>query len=183
MGSSPRITAGSLRGRTLRVPDAADLRPTPAKVRQAMFNILGNIEGDRVLDLFSGSGLMALEALSRGASEVVSVERQRPVVQQLQKVREEWGLEECWRIMAGEVFSVLERLRGEQFDLIFADPPYAKGFAEKLPQRLSDAGIGCRRLVIEESARVSPIWPQGWTADPPRRYGDTSLHFLRPEGE
>ncbi|HKJ83570.1 MAG TPA: 16S rRNA (guanine(966)-N(2))-methyltransferase RsmD [Mariprofundaceae bacterium] len=178
MGASPRITAGSFRGRILRVPDAAGLRPTPAKVRQAMFNILGDIEGARVLDLFSGSGLMALEALSRGASGVVSVERQRRTVGHLQQVRSDWGLDSRWHIMAGEAFAVLERLRGEQFDLIFADPPYDKGYAERIPEKLDETGIDCRRLVIEESARVTPAWPESWTAESPRRYGDTCLHFL-----
>ena len=146
-----------------------------------MFNILGDIEGGMVLDLFSGSGLMALEALSRGAAFAVSIEANRRVLHQLQDIRIQWNLAGCWQLLGGGVHAMLPKLSGRCFDLVFADPPYAKGISEKIPLWLSEAQISCRRLVIEESAGIAPLWPKGWTAHPPRRYGGTCLHFLEPE--
>jgi len=176
-----RITAGRLRGRKVAVPDVADVRPTPAKVRQALFNILGSVQDLTVLELFSGSGLMALEALSRGATSVTSVEKNRRVVQHLKSVRSHLQLSESWQLMCGDVQAVLPRLAGRRFDIVFADPPYNTGISEKLPTWLDDAGISCAVLVIEEAARATPIWPPGWTQQQARRYGETCLHFLEAE--
>lgn len=176
-----RITGGDMRGRNIPVPDLPGLRPTPSKVREALFNILGDIDGFRVLDLFSGSGIMAIESLSRGASGVVSVEQQRRAVAHLQQLCRTLSLAEQWRILPVSVERALPGLAGQSFDLVFADPPYAKGFAEKLPEWLDQYGISCMQLVIEESAKVVPEWPAGWTCNQSRRYGDTILHFLTAE--
>ncbi len=177
-----RITAGQLRGRKITVPDIPGVRPTPSKVRQAMFNILGSVEGCAVLELFSGSGLMALESLSRGAASVISVEKNRHIVGRLKSIRRDWELEDHWRLLCGDVRAELPRLKGRHFDLVFADPPYGKGISEKLPLWLTSAGISCGRLVIEEAARANPLWPAGWTERQARRYGETCLHFLDAEG-
>jgi len=174
-----RITAGRLHGRELRLPPMPGVRPTPAKVRQALFNILGDISGWRLLDLFAGSGLMALEAVSRGAAQVISIERSRRVFRHLQQVRAAWQLDGCWRLHMGEVRAALPRFHGQTFDLVFADPPYDRGCAARIPAWLDAAGVGCRLLVIEESARARPQWPRNWEAQLPRRYGDTCLHLLR----
>ncbi|NWF38904.1 16S rRNA (guanine(966)-N(2))-methyltransferase RsmD [Mariprofundus sp. NF] len=172
-----RITAGSLRGRVLNVPDEPGLRPTPAKVRQALFNILGPIDDMRLLDLFSGSGVMALEAISRGAS-ALSIEQNRRLTRDMEQIRQQWDLAAGWQIKTSLVEKGLPALAGQSFDLIFADPPYHKGFAEKLPQWLDRDDIGCGLLVIEESTRVNPTWPEGWQCEQSRRYGDSTLHFL-----
>ncbi len=176
-----RISAGRLRGRKVPVPDIADVRPTPSKVRQALFNILGPVQDFTVLELFSGSGLMALEVLSRGAASVVSVEKNRRVVQHLKTVADHFQLNENWQLMCGDVQTVLPRLAGHRFDIVFADPPYNTGISEKLPTWLDDSGISCTVLVIEEAARATPIWPPGWTQQQARRYGETCLHFLEAE--
>lgn len=176
-----RITAGKLRGRKVAVPEFPDVRPTPAKVRQALFNILGSLEGVVVLELFSGSGLMAIEALSRGAVSVISVEKNRGIVSQLQKTRSLLGLEDDWQLLCGDVQSLLPRVSNQHFNLIFADPPYDAGFSTRIPAWLDEENISCNQLVIEEAACVEPIWPQGWTASQSRRYGETCLHFLEAE--
>ncbi|MDQ6959080.1 MAG: 16S rRNA (guanine(966)-N(2))-methyltransferase RsmD [Mariprofundaceae bacterium] len=176
-----RITAGRFRGRNLPIPKHAGVRPTPSKVRQALFNILGNIEGACVLDLFSGSGLMALEALSRGAVAITSVEKNRRIFTHLQNIRGNWEIQDEWQLLHGDVQGTLPRLAGRHFDLVFADPPYAQGISEYIPCWLDDAHISCRQLVIEESARVDLLWPSGWTQAQLRRYGDTCLYFLEPE--
>lgn len=173
------ITAGALRGRKLQVPDLPGLRPTPAKVRQALFNILADVDGMCALDLFAGSGVMALEALSRGAATAISIEQQRPATRAMEVLRTGWGLEGRWRVMPMSVEKGLATLSGSHFDLIFADPPYDKAFTTLLPQWLDQHAITCTLLVMEEAARVIPEWPVGWQCEQSRRYGDTSLHFLR----
>jgi len=176
-----RITAGQLRGRKVTVPDIAGVRPTPSKVRQALFNILGPLHGWHVLELFSGSGLMALEALSRGAASVTSIEKDRRIVGRLSAMRSEFGMEEAWQLLCGDAQAELARLKGKHFDLVFADPPYGKGISDQLPQWLDSAGVSCARLVIEEESRAEPAWPTGWTERQARRYGGTCLHFLDKE--
>jgi len=177
-----RITAGHLRGRKVVVPDIPGVRPTPSKVRQALFNILGRIDDFAVLDLFSGSGLMAVEALSRGAASVTSIEKDRRVVGRLNAMRGEFALTDAWRIICGDARAELGRLKGNRFDLVFADPPYAAGISEQIPGWLDGAGVACDRLIIEEDSALSPQWPAGWTVRQARRYGGTCLYFLDKEG-
>ena len=176
-----RITAGSLRGRRLASPIQSDVRPTPSKVREALFNILGDITGWRVLDLFAGSGLMALEAISRNAS-AISVEQHAANCRTMRKLREDWRLSESWQIIAGHLPDALSALEGQSFDLVYADPPYAAGIAAQIPAWLDVHAIHTTRLVIEEAAAVQPDWPENWTVARSRRYGATCLHFLEPEG-
>jgi 16S rRNA (guanine966-N2)-methyltransferase len=178
-----KITAGTLRGRKLQVPDIPGLRPTPSKVREALFNMLGNVDGFRMLDLFSGSGIMALEALSRGAASAVSIEQNRRATRSMDQLRMSLNLAESWQIITMSVEKGLSSLAAQSFDLVFADPPYEKGFANKLPILLNTHGIDCSTLVIEESARVQVEWPEGWHCRQSRRYGDTMLHFLEPDEE
>jgi len=174
-----RITAGAMRGRVITVPNVPGLRPTPSKVRQAMFNILDPVDGFHMLDLYAGSGIMALEVLSRGAASAISIEQDRRAVKALQQSREKLGLsQQTWRITAASVERALSVLAGESFDLISADPPYARGFSEALPTLLTQHDIRCEQLVIEESSRIQPNWPDGWLCQQSRRYGDTCLHFL-----
>ena len=175
-----KVTAGHLRGRKVPVPNIEGLRPTPSKVRQALFNILGDIEGAQVLDLYAGSGVMALEALSRGAASAVSIERHAKAVRAMQQLQQTLAPND-WRILAISVEQGLKHLADRQFDLIFADPPYAQGLAEKLPLWLDEQHIGCDRLVIEESSKYQPHWPAGWQCNQSRSYGDTCLHFLGRE--
>ena len=152
-------------------------------MREALFNILGNVEGFRMLDLFSGSGIMAVEALSRGAAAAVSIEQNRRATQSMDQLRASLNLAESWQIIPMSVEKGLSSLADQSFDLVFADPPYEKGFANKLPTLLNTYGIHCSMLVIEESARVQIEWPEGWHCQKSRRYGDTTLHFLEPDTE
>jgi len=167
-----------MRGRVITVPNVPGLRPTPSKVRQALFNILGPVDGFQVLDLYAGSGMMALEALSRGAASAISIEQDHRAIKALQQIREALNITDRWTIQATGVEQGLNRLAGASFDLIFADPPYAQGYAEALPGLLTQHDIGCGQLVIEESSRIQPNWPDGWVCRQSRRYGDTCLHFL-----
>jgi len=174
-----RITAGELLGRRVRAPDIPGLRPTPSKVRQALFNILGDIHEWQLLELFSGSGLMALESLSRHAAHVISIEHSFRLCQNMAGISRAWELGARWRIVHGDVEAILmQQLQEQHFDLVFADPPYDRGLAEMIPQWLSRCRIHCNQLIIEESSRARPEWPEGWTQTRSKRYGNSSLYFL-----
>ncbi len=182
---SLRITGGGMRGRRFSPPGLHGLRPTPAKVREALFSMLGDVRGWRVLDLYAGSGIIALEALSRGAAFAVSVERSRRAVAAMRRVADAFGVRERWRVMAQPVEKALAgALAGERFDLVFADPPYRTGAAAALPARLRDAGVDGEWLAIEEAADAASLLTaaenaRAWEPWRQRVYGDTCLWLLR----
>ena len=130
-----RITGGEFRGRLLRTPRGVDVtRPTQARLRQALLNsIQMKIPGARVLDLFAGSGALAIEALSRGADGAVCVENHKQVVSVLEQNREELRLGKRLQIIAAPVEASWARIvSAGPYDIIFADPPYAAGWEKKL---------------------------------------------------
>ncbi len=175
-----RITAGEFRSRTLSVPDIDGLRPTSSRVREAIFNMLGDIQGWKILDLFSGSGVMAIEALSRGAEQVISIEQDRNACHHLRLLAKKFHVENRWIIQQATLPKALKLIEGQSFDWIFADPPYHMGIAEQVPLWLQQEHIITSSLIIEESVRAKPKWPLGWQASS-RRYGDTNLYFLQQE--
>jgi 16S rRNA (guanine966-N2)-methyltransferase len=172
-----RITAGTYRGRVLHVPNLPGLRPTPSRVREALFNILGDIDGFSMLDLFSGTGIIAIEALSRGAISATSIEQHHKACLLMHECQNQLTLDN-WNIVKGRLPTALNLVENSAFDLIFADPPYDQGIAEQIPKWLDEHGINCRQLVIEEASRAKPLWPENWTPTQSRRYGDTTLHFF-----
>ena len=164
---------GTLKGR--------GIRPTTDRVREAWLAAVGvSVEGARVLDLFSGSGALGLEALSRGASEVVFVERSRSALKVLRgNVELLKAGEEC-RIVAGDAMAFVRRLGEGEFDLAFADPPYDLGLAEKLLTLLAEKGFAEELWVEHRSAESVPSLP-GLRQ---RRYGETTIStLLRPQRE
>jgi len=119
---SVRIIAGALRGRTIEVPEGADLRPTPNRVRETLFNWLRNeIDGARCLDLFAGSGALGIEALSRGAAAATFVEHDARVAAALRRQLERLGVTATVVCAAAEAFICAA---DSQFDIVFADPPF-----------------------------------------------------------
>jgi 16S rRNA (guanine966-N2)-methyltransferase len=172
-----RVIAGQWRGRTLVAPRGRDTRPTADRVREALFSILGDVEGDRVLDLFAGSGALAIEALSRGASEATLVDASPVAVATIK--RNLAGLEADAEVVHQRASAYLERARagGRQYDLVFLDPPYRQ--ANVLGRELSEAlvavlGQGAR--VVAESDRRAPLELElPLLVD--RRYGDTLIRI------
>lgn len=175
-----RITAGEFRSRAFSAPDVDGLRPTSSRVREALFNILGDIEGWNVLDLFSGSGIMTIEALSRGAGHAISIEQDKTACRHLRSLAGKFQIEKRWVIQQTSLPKALDGIKNQHFDWIFADPPYACGIAEQIPLWLKQTNITASSLVIEESARAKPKWPHGWQVSS-RNYGDTNLYFLQQE--
>lgn len=117
-----RIIAGEYRGRRIPVPDRPGLRPTPDRVRETLFNWLGqSLDGLACLDLFAGSGALGFEAASRGAARVVLVEQDRAVFELLKKTRDEIGVQQA-EVVLEDAFAYLNRM--QVFDVVFLDPPF-----------------------------------------------------------
>jgi len=148
-------------------------------VREAWFAALGGAVDDaRVLDLFAGSGALGLEALSRGAREVVFVELARGALAVLERNVELLGAGGRCRIVRGDAVAFARRLEPLAFDLAFADPPYDRGFAARLLEVFVEKGFARELWVEHRSSEVLP--PVGDLRQ--RRYGDTTLSILmRPE--
>jgi 16S rRNA (guanine966-N2)-methyltransferase len=184
-----RITGGTLRSRALKAPKGQATRPTTDRVREALFGILtsaGALEGARVLDLYAGTGALALEALSRGASTAVLVESAREALTALRANVTALGLEDRARVVAGDVAKAIRRLPDAgPFDLVFADPPWAmvdEGHGAAVLSALArSAGIATDgRVVLEHSARTAPFDVDGLVRLETRKYGDTALTFYKP---
>jgi 16S rRNA (guanine966-N2)-methyltransferase len=185
-----RVIAGQYRGRRLIAPRGQSVRPTSDFVREALFDILHDVEGSAALDLFAGTGAIGIEALSRGAVSVVLVEKSRSALSVLRRNLEAIGLgADRARVMALDVALALGALRraGSRFDLVFADPPYALA-ARALPQVLAELGpllSADARVVLEHGDDLEPpAAPDGLLFLRSKRYGETVLSFYEtPSGE
>ena len=175
-----RVVAGRLGGRRLTAPKGAATRPTSDRVREALFSMLATVEGDRVLDLFAGSGALGIEALSRGSGGAVFVERARPALAALRANLAALELgPEIAEVRPVEALAALRKARqsGEKYDLVFLDPPYrlAAGLGGELSEGL--AGLldrGAR--VVSESNRRAPL-DLDFDITTERRYGDTLIRI------
>lgn len=151
-----RIIAGAARGRRLAVPRGAATRPTSDKVRGAIFNLLGQFfDGGEVLDLYAGTGALALEALSRGCARAVCVEADRAVAEILRRNAAACGFEGRVEIRRERALDALARLPRGAFRLAFLDPPYGEG-PEAALAALAEAVAPGGRVVAEHDARRPP---------------------------
>jgi 16S rRNA (guanine966-N2)-methyltransferase len=171
-----RIVAGSRKGHRIAAPGGVVTRPTSDRVREAVFSIVGSVEGASVLDLFAGSGAMGLEALSRGAASCVFVERDRAAARVIEANLEKLRLTGAV-VVTGDAAAALreERDRGRLYDLVLVDPPYDEWerheprLAELIPAVLVDSGL----VVVETSARVELELPLAPVTT--RRYGSARI--------
>ena len=182
MAGELRITGGRLARRRLRVPSAADrgaLRPTSDKVRAALFSALTSgaraaLEGGRVLDLFAGSGALAIEALSRGASHALLVERDRASARVVEENVRVVGLSDAATVRCDDAARVLASLPPHSVDVCFVDPPYAQPIEPLYPDLvrvLAPGGV----LVLERDRRTGDRLPAGLSPFFDRVYGDTRV--------
>lgn len=182
-----RIISGLSKGRKLATPKGQVLRPTSDRVKESIFNILGErVNGKIVLDLFAGTGNLGIEALSRGAERALFVERGRQAIRLIKKNLSQFGMEEHSEIIPKDVNRAIGILkeRGESFDLILMDPPYEKGLIQKTLGKLSSCEIYHEDsiLVIEHDRRERlPDRIDGWNLTRQRRIGDTIISFLVPQ--
>ena len=173
-----RVIAGSYGGRELVAPRGQATRPTSDRVREALFSILGaDVSHARVLDLFAGSGALAIEALSRGAGEATLVDSSAAAISAIRRNLKALGLEA--EVVRAPALRFLEgaRNRARQYDLVFLDPPYrhAPALEPELTAALQPLLAGDAR-VVTESDRRSPL-RLGLQLLDERRYGDTLIHI------
>jgi 16S rRNA (guanine966-N2)-methyltransferase len=168
-----RVVAGRYKGRTLHAPRGSAVRPTSDKVRGAIFNVLGDIEGLHVLDLFTGTGALGIEALSRGAADATFVDTDTAPVQR--------NLDAIAAEVAVHRRDALNWLAGasDHYDLVFADPPYSS--APSLGERLTEllpAILSKNARIVTESDKRAPL-ELGIPLEFERDYGDTRIRIHR----
>src|SRR5262245_5053755 len=174
-----RIIGGEHRGRRIAVADRPGLRPTPDRVRETLFNWLGQrLDGLACLDLFAGSGALGFEAASRGAARVVMVENDREAFGSLQAARAAIGLRQV-DLVFGDAFDYVSR--GEdRFDVVFLDPPFRQNALaaalERLPRRLAPGA----RVYVEAP---EPLAAAGWRELKGARAGQVSYQLLEWGGD
>ncbi|TMM16222.1 MAG: 16S rRNA (guanine(966)-N(2))-methyltransferase RsmD [Actinobacteria bacterium] len=177
-----RVIAGTLGGRRLKAPRGTTTRPTSDRVKEALFALLGDIAGARVLDLFAGAGGLGIEALSRGAARAVFIERDQRALRALRENVRALGLGAARaEVRAGDVLALLRTARGraETYDLVFIDPPYSRAsdLGRELSLLLAPLLEPEARIVVE-SDRRAPLQLQA-QLERERTYGDTSIMIHR----
>jgi 16S rRNA (guanine966-N2)-methyltransferase len=181
-----RIVGGRLRGRALAGPKSPAIRPTADRLREALFNILAHAYGDpvsgaRVLDLFAGSGALGLEALSRGAAFALFVDDGAEARALIRANVEALGLGGVTRVFRRDATRLGPAHPVEPFGLVFADPPYGHGYAEKALASARDGGwlVPEALVVVEETVDAKFAAPEGFEETERRAYDDTELIILR----
>jgi 16S rRNA (guanine966-N2)-methyltransferase len=176
------ITGGALRSRRVTTPSGRGVRPTPGRVKEALFSILGTrVDDATVLDLYAGSGALGFESLSRGARHVTFVERHRPTADALRETARALGVADQVAVIAAPAERAARSVEGP-FDLVFADPPYAQAYPAPVFAALCERAqlTPQATVVYEHAARgAAPVDPH-FRLERSERYGEVALAFLRP---
>ena len=178
-----RVISGRFKGRQLVNFKADHIRPTTDRVKETIFNkLMGEIEGVRVLDLFSGTGNLAIESLSRGASYVEAVEEHRLSLKIIRENLQALKIEREIRVVPHDVFKYLRSYKGEPFQLVFIDPPFTEAIAHKCMEALTLSAVAApgATVVIEASRheRIDDAYGSFQLLDR-REFGDKSASFYR----
>lgn len=183
-----RITGGRSRGKTLASLRGMNIRPTSSKVREAIFNILGqDMTGVMVLDLFAGTGILGIEALSRGAEAAVFIDKSDQSIKIINKNLTLCGCEDICRVFKRDITkgSAFESLMIKgRVDLVFIDPPYGKGIIPPVLMMLSGCGIlSGHALAVTESSKNDPLPERSGTLflSNTRIYGETRIDIYKRE--
>ncbi len=176
-----RIVGGAWRGRRFRFPAVVEIRPTPDRVRETLFNWLGTrVPQSRCLDLFAGSGALGLEALSRGAARAVFVEQSAEAVRELSARLAEWGARNGEAVRC----DALQYLRGPKeagpFDIVFLDPPFGSPLLSAAATLLEEGGwLAPNALIYIEAAAREPLpaLPPTWRQTKAKRAGEVGYHL------
>jgi 16S rRNA (guanine966-N2)-methyltransferase len=181
-----RVVGGRLKGRNIAAPSSRDIRPTADRLRESVFNILLHayddpIEGARVLDLFAGTGALGIEAVSRGAAFTLFVDNGAEARALLRNNVEALGLGGVTKVYRRDATNLGPAHPVEPFALVFLDPPYGRGLAEKALASLRSGGwlVPDALLVVEESKVANVAAPEGFEELERRAYDDTEFVFLR----
>ena len=174
-----RIIAGRLRGSKLPVPDRPGLRPSSDRVRETLFNWLQPmLPGARVLDLFAGTGALGLEAASRGAAEVLLVERDPGLAEGLRATAARLKADAV-RVEAADALAWLARPATPRFGLAFVDPPFGAGLHAPALAALQPWLSPGAFVYVEDAADAAPSWPAGWTVHREGRTREVRFTLLR----
>jgi 16S rRNA (guanine(966)-N(2))-methyltransferase RsmD len=177
------ITGGAHKGRKIKTVKSAEVRPTSSKVRESIFNIIQNMHHSNavVLDLFAGSGILGLEAFSRGAKEVIFVEKNPKVAKLLKENISNFDID--YELIISDAISALDRFKGIAFDLIFIDPPYASGLIEPSLRKIKnnellkqDAIIIVEHDCTFNVSEIAELLDFGIIKT--KKYGDTCITIL-----
>jgi 16S rRNA (guanine966-N2)-methyltransferase len=179
-----RVISGELKGRRIAGGKTTRVRPTSDRVKESIFNVLrGEVAQKRILDLFAGAGTLGIEALSRGAKSVTFVDASRQSINVLKKNLRELDLESKATILRLDGIKALSKLK-EEFDMIFADPPYLKGFTQRIidsiahSTRLKKKGI----FILEHHKKETFLLPEEKLSVLKRKkFGDTVVTFFLKE--
>src|ERR671925_1491155 len=181
-----RVVGGRLKGRNLASPSSRDIRPTADRLRESVFNILVHaydnpLQGARVLDLFAGTGALGIEAISRGAAFALFVDNGTEARALLRNNVEALALGGVTKVFRRDAANLGPAHPVEPFSLVFLDPPYAKGLAERALVSLRDGGwlTPGALLVVEEAKAAGFAVPEGFVELERRAYDDTEFAFLR----
>ncbi|HTV67714.1 MAG TPA: 16S rRNA (guanine(966)-N(2))-methyltransferase RsmD [Rhizobiaceae bacterium] len=180
-----RIVGGEFRGRPLATPRSNEIRPTTDRTREAVFNVLahrfaGRLEGARVLDLFAGTGALGIEAISRGAASCLFIEETAEGRGLIRTNVEALGLQGRTKIFRRDATNIGDAGTIQPFGVVFADPPYGKGFGEKALQAARSGGwLEPKALCVVEEAASAPFAPgTGFEVVDERDYGETVIRFI-----
>jgi len=181
-----RVVGGRLKGRNIASPSSRDIRPTADRLRESLFNILIHAYDDpiaeaRVLDLFAGTGALGIEAVSRGAKFALFIDNGTEARALLRNNVEALGLGGVTKVYRRDATSLGPAHPVEPFSLVFLDPPYAKGLADKALVSLRDGGWLTQGaiVVVEEAKAAAFAAPAGFEEVERRTYDDTEFVFLR----
>ncbi|MFA5085620.1 MAG: 16S rRNA (guanine(966)-N(2))-methyltransferase RsmD [Candidatus Omnitrophota bacterium] len=183
-----RIIGGEYKSRSISMPRGVEIRPTQDKVREALFNILGDITGRRALELFAGSGAFGIEAISRGAVSVTFVDNNFRCVQTIKSNLESLGITKSkYSVIKGNALTMPEKFLGRgqefgKFDIVFLDPPYYRGMAKKCLINIDSYDIVSPvGLVIVEHSKKDALYAEleRFVFVDERRYGDTVITIYK----
>jgi 16S rRNA (guanine966-N2)-methyltransferase len=182
-----RIIGGRLKGRALKGPGSDAIRPTSDRLRETIFNILAHsydnpVEGAFVIDLYAGTGAMAIEALSRGAVFALMADSSAQACAIIRANTAALNLGGAARILKRDARKLGQAPEDERFSLAFLDPPYSRGFALPTLVALRDGGWLAKDalVIIEESAKATVDLPEGFVLRETRRLGDTQIAIASP---
>ena len=180
-----RVISGNQRGRKLLTVKGMSTRPTADRMRESLFNILSNrVIGSHILDLFAGTGALGIEALSRGATSAVFIDKEKAALSIIERNLEICGLREQSRVLKWNIAINLKCLEGRipKFDMVFMDPPYDHGFVQKALANLYQSNsVANGSIIVVEHSPEEPV-PENYfrfEMTDQRRYGRTYFSFLR----
>lgn len=181
-----RLTGGEACGARLYSPPGFTTRPALARVRQSLFNILGDVSGATILDLFAGTGALAFESLSRGAKKAWLFESDETCLEAIRQSAEKLRMADRLEVVPGDLFSSIRKAAGADADVAFVDPPYAmideEAARPRFARLLADLRPSLRQaatVIIEHRDRAQVPEVEGFEITDRREYGQTVLTFLR----